>query len=101
MSNVLNSYTRHFNNRTRRRGPLWQSRFKSVEVETDEQLIHLTRYIHLNPTTSNLAKKAEEWEYSSYKEFLGNVGDGDGLCNYSAVLDINPSKYREFVSSKN
>ena len=51
MSNILNSYTRYFNIKTKRRGPLWESRFKNVEVASDEQLVHLTRYVHLNPVT--------------------------------------------------
>lgn len=47
MNHVLNSYTRYFNTKHKRKGPLWEARFKSVLVESDEYLIHLTRYIHL------------------------------------------------------
>ena len=48
MGKILNSYTRYFNLKNKRKGPLWESKFKNVEVVTDEQLLHLTRYIHLN-----------------------------------------------------
>ena len=45
MSNILNSYTRYFNILHKRKGPLWESRFKHILVKKDEQLLHLTRYI--------------------------------------------------------
>ncbi len=57
MSKILNSYTCYFNRRTKRKGPLWESRFKRVEVTSDEQLLHLTRYIHLNPVTAHIVEE--------------------------------------------
>lgn len=100
MSNVLNSYTRYFNIKMNRRGPLWESRFKSVMVTTDEQLLHLTRYIHLNPTTANLVNEPHDWDFSSYREFLEEVQDEEKVCNYSTSLDIDTEEYKEFVSSR-
>ena len=69
MGNLLNSYTRYFNIKNKRKGPLWQGRFKSVHVDTDEQLLHLTRYIHLNPSSGGLVEDPEQWMYSSYRQF--------------------------------
>lgn len=54
MGNFQNSYVKYFNTKYRRKGPLFQSAFKSVPVKTDEQLIHVSRYIHLNPVSSNI-----------------------------------------------
>lgn len=99
MSNVLNSYTRYFNNKNKRRGPLWKGRFKSVMVETDEQLLHLTRYLHLNPTTSRLIRSPEDWKYSSYREFTEEVKE-DSLCMNSEYLNMSSGDYREFVTSR-
>ncbi|AEA34657.1 transposase [Hippea maritima] len=98
MKNLLNSYTRYFNTKAKRNGPLWQSRFKDVLVESDEQLIHLTRYIHLNPTSSGLVEKPEDWKYSSYREYLG-ICDRS-LCNFSKYLDINTKDYKAFVENR-
>ncbi len=95
MKNLLNSYTRYFNTQNDRKGPLWQGRFKSVLVETDEQLLHLTRYIHLNPTSDNLVDRPEDWQYSSYNEYLGSCDKG--LCTFSPYLNITSETYREFV----
>ncbi len=100
MGNVLNSYTRYFNNKTKRGGPLWESRFKNVEVESDEQLLHLTRYIHLNPSTANLAEYPEDWDFSSYREFMGGIEEKAKLCNYDELLNIKPYEYKKFVSSR-
>ena len=99
MSKVLNSYTRYFNNKNKRRGPLWEGRFKSVMVETDEQLLHLTRYLHLNPTTSRLIRSPEDWKYSSYREFTEEVKE-DSLCMNSEYLNMSSGDYREFVMSR-
>ena len=95
MGNVLNSYTRYFNTRSGRKGPLWQSRFKHVTVETNEQLSHLTRYIHLNPVTEHLCEDPGAWAYSSYKEYMGE--SADAICMEDYRLLPTPSAYRDFV----
>ncbi len=100
MSNLLNSYTRYFNVKTKRKGPLWESRFNNVVVKTDEQILHLTRYIHLNPVTAYLVDKPQDWIFSSYKEFLGKAKEEEKICNFSEVLNIEPETYRKFVNSQ-
>ena len=52
MKQIADSFTRYFNTKYQRVGPLFQGAFKAVRIETDEQLIHVSRYIHLNPLTS-------------------------------------------------
>ena len=49
MKLLSDSYTRYFNTKNERVGPLLQGQFKAVRVESDEQLLHLSPYIHLNP----------------------------------------------------
>lgn len=99
MSIVENSFTRYFNTLHKRKGPLWESRFKNVLVSTDEQLLHLTRYIHLNPVTADLIKKPEKWEYSSYPEYLKGKR-ARGICEFDDILDIQPKQYREFANDR-
>lgn len=98
MKNLLDSYTRYFNIKNERKGPLWQGRFKSVLVKGDDQLLHLTRYIHLNPTSENLVKEVREWPYSSYHEYLGN--HEDKLCDISNHLSLDPDEYKVFVEER-
>lgn len=97
MANSLNSYTRYFNIRHNRKGPLWEGRFKNVHVKTDEQIMHLTRYIHLNPTSASLVKEPEEWKASSYREFMAKVKDHERICRYEDIISVKPDSYREFV----
>lgn len=99
MNRVLNSYSRYFNTLYKRKGPLWESRFKHILVDKDEQLIHLSRYIHSNPTTAGLVKKPEDWQYSSYREYIGKK-EPDGLINHEGLLDITPKSYQKFVNDR-
>ena len=100
MNHVLNSYTRYFNTRHNRKGPLWEGRFKKVRVETDEQLLHLTRYIHLNPVTACLTEKPEDWGASSYQEYLNRDLTPERITAFENILDMAPRAYREFVEER-
>ncbi len=98
MGKALNSYTRYFNIKHKRKGPLWEGKFKNILIENDEQLLHLTRYIHLNPATAYLVDKPEEWLWSSHKEYLSRATHK--ICKYSAILDIEPNSYRKFAEDR-
>jgi len=97
---VLNSYARYYNVKHQRKGPLWQGRFKNVLVENEEQLYHLTRYIHLNPVTANLVGKPEQWMPSSYLEYMQRRGKEQRICCFEDVLDIRPWEYKKFVEDR-
>jgi len=68
-------------------------------VETDEQLVHVVRYIHVNPIKAGLVGRPEDWRYSNYLEWIetrsGTLVDREFIRNYFA----SPGEYREFVSS--
>ncbi len=98
MRHVLDSYTRYFNLKTDRKGPLWQSKFKHVLIEDEEQLMHVTRYIHLNPTTEHLVEKPEDWKFSSYREYLGMTEEM--LCSLEKYFSIDPLIYRKFIENQ-
>lgn len=98
IATVLNSFTRYFNLRHHRKGPLWEGHFKSVLIRSDEQLLHLTRYIHLNSTSAGLVKKPEDWAFSSYYEYLHPAEKF--LCDLDGILKISPKRYQNFVNSR-
>lgn len=100
MSNILNSFTRYFNTRYKRKGPLWESEFKNVLIRDDKQLLHLTRYVHLNPTSAGLVDKPEEWQFSSYNQFIDKDSARIICCNWEGTLDIKPEKYQKFVNDR-
>ena len=101
MSNFQNSYTRYFNIRQQRNGPLFLGQFKAIRIETEEQLFHLTRYIHLNPYSSYLVKnlgKLKEYLWSSFPEFLERK---EGFCEKKLLLNQfkNKENFEKFILS--
>jgi len=98
LSRVTNSYTRYYNTKYKRKGDLFESVFKAVRVETEEQLIHLSRYIHINPVVSFVIdeKNLISYSFSSFSEYLKGK---------SSLLDLKPvlnhfknlQDYKKFV----
>ena len=69
--NVLfNAYVQAVNIEEGRKGTLFEGRFKHVIVDRWAYLIHLCRYIHLNPVKANLVSKPEDWEFSNYRDWI-------------------------------
>lgn len=96
---LIDSYTRYFNTKNERVGSLFQGPFKAVRIESDEQLLHVTRYIHLNPLVGYLAKDLRNFEWSSY---LGYIGLGNNkLCKKEKVEQLISLKgYEQFVKDQ-
>ena len=94
---ISNGYTRYFNIRRTRVGPLFQGAYKAVLIETDEQLVHTSRYIHLNPYVSLLVKDLKTYQWSSYPDFIG-IRNGK-LVNKNEILSFfkDPTEYEKFV----
>jgi REP element-mobilizing transposase RayT len=65
------SYTKAMNKRYERSGALFEGQFQAVHVDGDEYLLHLSRYIHLNPVEAGLCARPEDWEFSSYRDYVG------------------------------
>ena len=99
VSQLSNSYTRYFNVKYNRVGPLFQGAFKSVRIETEEQLIHVSRYIHLNPVVSGIAKRPEDYRWSSYAEYITQA---PFFCSIEEVISLFKisQKYKKFVEDQ-
>ncbi len=65
-------YAQHFNKRYKRRGYLYQGRFRSILVEDGLYLRRLTRYIHLNPVEAGLVAKPGNYRWSSHNAYFGH-----------------------------
>lgn len=98
MKQITDGYTRYFNTKHQRVGPLFQGAFKAVRVETDEQLLHLSRYIHLNPLVSLVVRDEYFINYprSSLKSYLNGKSDE---VNPTPILTHfkSPKDYLKFV----
>ncbi len=93
----LNAYTRYFNERYARKGPLWQGRVKRVTVGVGDPFLHVTRYVHLNPVTAYMVEDPANWKYSSYMQYVNRA---DSVLEMPVMTDhvaMGPSVYRDFV----
>jgi putative transposase len=98
VSNVANSYTKYFNTKNKRIGPLFQGIFKAVLIETEEQFMHVTRYVHINPVTSFLIEweQLEAYEWSSFPDYI--TPKKQSICDIDEVNRLVSLKdYRTFV----
>ena len=98
MQRLSVSYTKGINKQEQRVGPLFQGPFQNRPVTSDGDLLHLSRYIHLNPVTAGFVEKPEDWEFSSFQDYIGLR---QGTLPYpDIVLSQFPSReaYAEFVT---
>lgn len=72
---VCGGYVRAINNAYGRSGHLFEGKFKMKVVDTDEYLLHLSRYIHLNPVRAGMVSAPEDWEFSSFRTMDKNAGE--------------------------
>ncbi|MFQ6115907.1 MAG: transposase [bacterium] len=99
MQNFSNSYAKSINKKYNRVGHLFQGNFKAKLITDDAVLLHLSRYIHLNPVFAKLVQTAEEWEFSSYREYVqmrnGTLPKPEGILEQFK----DRQGYKEFVES--
>ncbi len=69
MKNITCVYAGEFNKKYNRVGHLFQDRFNSQNVEKQDYLFRVIRYIHRNPEKAGICK-TEEYRWSSYNEVI-------------------------------
>ncbi|MGK7890288.1 MAG: transposase [Leptolyngbyaceae cyanobacterium] len=105
------AYTKAINKRHNRCGPLFQGRFQSIHVNEACYLLNLSRYIHLNPVKAQLVDTPQEWEFSSYQDYVelrrgslpqfrmvrNGMGDAATYRSFVEVEDIRYLPPRRFM----
>jgi putative transposase len=96
MQRLGNGYTKYFNNRHKRSGVLFQGKFKSKHVDSNEYLLHLSVYINGN---NQLGHPMSKLSKSSMDEFLGKENI-EKLCDPEIVLSQfrGVDDYKDFSS---
>lgn len=89
MRSLLTKYSMYFNAKYDRVGRLFQGIYKAVKVASEEQLLYLTKYIHLNPT--GLTDNPATYPYSSLNLYLDN----------QQLPWINPTAILDYFSNTN
>lgn len=99
IANFTNAYTKYFNTRHQRIGPLFEGVFKAVFIENDEQLLHVSRYIHLNPVISSIIEDSQLGIYlwSSYPEYLSLLAEEVSQKDLILSMFKSTQDYQEFV----
>lgn len=87
-SNVQNSFAKYYNLKNDRNGTLFESSFKAKRVETDEQLIHISRYIHLNHVTSYIIRPEDlvNYPWTSFPNYVNE--DNFSFLNTKFLLSF-------------
>ena len=90
MKRVCVTYSMYFNNRYGRVGTLMQQRYKAVKIDDDAQLLHISRYIHMNPTNY------KSYEWSSLPYYMG-MRSASWLRAERAIGLFPPHTYMSFL----
>ncbi len=91
MRSVMTAYTMYFNRRYERSGRLFEGIFKASRVTNDSYLMHLTRYIHMNP------RNYLRYKHSSLPYYLGKKAPA--WLYPDRINDLTPARYRDFLDS--
>ena len=97
---VCKSYVQAINKRKNRTGHLFENKYKAKLIDDVAYLLHLSRYIHLNPVRAGLVEKVGDWPYSSYESFIDR-NDSSVCVEPQVILQEfkEPSEYRDFIES--
>lgn len=87
MKQVNQCYVQRLNKSTGRTGTLWEGRFHSCLVDTDDYSLACYRYIELNPVRAGMVADPGEYRWSSYRGNAQGVFD-PLLCAHAAFLAL-------------
>ncbi|MFH1354103.1 MAG: transposase [bacterium] len=101
MRRLLTSYSRYFNIRCDRSGSLFIHPFKAILIEQDEQLLHVSRYIHLNPYVARITGEMSGYEWSSLDNYTSGGLKRNIMCHRTLIHSMmSANKYRSFVEDE-
>jgi REP element-mobilizing transposase RayT len=72
-------YTATLNARRKRRGPLLQSRYRSLLIDENPWLVSLSSHIHLNPVRKRLSRDPWSYPWSSASAFVPGANSLPGV----------------------
>lgn len=103
IGSLLSSYTQSINKKQNRSGSLFRKRTKAKSLSEDRSAsrdygINCFLYIHQNPLKAGLVAKMEEWEFSSFRDYIGKRNGT--LCDKALAKDLlklpdNPTDFYE------
>jgi len=102
MRSLATKYTMYFNRKYKRIGPLFQGVYKAVLVESEPQLLYLSKYIHRNPfPVLSAGSLLSNYKHSSYQNYLGLFNqpwiDKDDILGLFSKNPQGSNSYQNFV----
>lgn len=101
MQKIGTGYTKYFNNKYKRSGTLFQGKFKSIHVHSNEYLLHLSAYVNLNDQVHQLGSPTSKLvgSRSSWDEYVEGDENTPGICEKGIVLEQfeNKEDYKKFA----
>jgi len=106
MQKLCTAYVMYYNKKYRRTGGLFEGKFKSKYLDTNQYLKYIFSYINLNPTKlfqknwkdvdiknkKEVLKYLDNYKYSSYLDYLGAKRKQNSIINSDAYPDYFPSE---------
>ena len=91
-------YTKYFNQKYERNGVLFQGAFKSIHINSNEYMLHLSAYVNLNNKVHKFEQLGNRISKSSWDEYMQNA-DIDNFCEKSIILNqfSSASEYKTFA----
>lgn len=102
MRRLHSMYAIYFNKKYNYIGHLWQDKYFPELIEDDIQMLSTSRYIHLNPLRAKMVKNPEDYQWSSYKIYIGEEKE-EFISSEKILLYFKEENkkelYRKFVES--
>jgi len=92
MGKLGNSYTKYFNTKYDRSGSLFQGKFKSTHIDSNELLLYLSVYVNANHQIHGYPEK--DWLYSSLLDYTGKRDRK--LCDKEIILGQFNNNFGEY-----
>ncbi len=86
MQRLGTGFTQYFNEKYDRTGALFQGKFKSSHIDSNEYLLHVVAYVNLNDKVHQLGGRTAKLVRSSWREYVED-GGVKGICNTDIILD--------------
>jgi len=95
----MTSYVQAINKKYNTSGTLFQGKAKAKLIDSDEYVLQVIRYIHLNPVSARLTKAPEDWRFSDYREWIeiNPTAFSDRIGNLRDSYFANVKEYQKFV----
>jgi putative transposase len=104
MQELNGGFSRWMSRKYRRKAHLFRNRFGATWIETEEQFVHVARYVVINPVEAGICTRPRHWRWSSYRATAGDelapewLDVNELLSHFAAFDPYNRRRgYRRFV----